>query len=242
MINLGHLSIAQREVIKDAYNKHCTGRKSSHLSGSGRSASSGWRFLKGYKELLVQFETTKGRPYLFLKSEGHTTGVSGIIPHMQSWAHKNKHGEGIQASPALNLLASPVSAWDDAIEGRAAENYAKAYGKLLKKVFKLSGKRVTAREMMKALFKLTAFNAPLNFEMTLDNRQLGELLTRYCSTGVTVQRAQKSITLDMITDLRDLAKSLTSDGAVHMPRVYREIRANPSEIDQSLAVFCATPG
>jgi len=91
------------------------------LSGNGRSASKNWNFLNGYKELLVQYETTKCRPYLFLKSEGHTTGVGGIIPHMQSWVHKSKHGVGKQASLALNALASPVSAWAGAIEGRSGE-------------------------------------------------------------------------------------------------------------------------
>jgi len=242
MINLAGLSVAQRGVIEAAYMQHCSGRKSSHLSGEGRSASNGWEFLKGYKELLIQYETTKGHPYLFLKSEGHTTGISGIIPHMQSWVHKKKHGEGKQASASLNALANPVSAWAGAIEGRAAENYAKAYGRLLKDVLKLRGKQVTAREMMKALFQLTQFQAPPNFEMTLNNQQLGALLTQFCSTGVTPQRAQKSITMDMIKDLRELARTLQSDGAVHMKRVYREIRANPSDIDQSLDVFCSTPG
>lgn len=242
MINLANLPVAQRQVIEAAYKQHCTGRKSSHLSGAGRSASRGWEFLKGYKELLIQYETTKGQPYLFLKSEGHTTGLSGIIPHMQSWVHKKKHGEGKQASAALNALSNPVSAWAGAIEGRAAENYAKAYGKLLKDVLKLSGKQVTAREMMKALFQLTQYQAAPNFENTLNNQQLGTLLTQFCSTGVTPQRAQKSITMDMINDLRQLAQTLQSDGAVHMKRVYREIRANPAEIDQSLNVFCSTPG
>jgi len=78
--------------------------------------------------------------------------------------------------------------------------------------------------------------------MTHNNQQLGSLLTQYCNTGVTVQRAQHSITPDMIADLLKLAKTLQDDGAVHMSRVYREIRATPSEIDQSLAVFLSSPG
>ena len=248
MINLAQLSVNQRNVVEAAYKKHCSGRKSSHLSGSGRSASEGWNFLNGYKELLVQCETTKGHPYLLLKSEGHTTGVSGIIPHMQSWVHKSKHGVGKQASPALNALANPASAWAGAIEGRAAENYAKGYGKLLKNVLKLSGKQVTARDMMKALFHLTGFPAPARFEMTNNNQQLGVLLTQYCNAASIPgpagagHRAQNAITPDMITDLRQLAQTLQRDGTVHMQRVYREIRANPAEIDQSLAVFNASPG
>jgi hypothetical protein len=248
MIDLGALSAAQRNVIEAAYKKHCSSRKSSHLSGSGRSASEGWAFLQGYKELLVQYETTKGHPYLFLKSEGHTTGVSGIIPHMQSWVHKKKHGEGLQASPALNAMANPVSAWSAVVEGRAAENYAKHYKDLLKGVLNFSGKQITAREMMKALFQLTGFAAPVNFEMTNNNQQLGTLLTQYCNTasvpgpGGAPLRAGNQITPAMIMDLRQLAQTLQSDGAVHMSRVYREIRATPAEIDQSLARFYASPG
>ena len=139
MINLAELSNDQRSVIEQAYNKHCYGRMSSHLSESGRSASKGWEFLQGYKELLVQYESTKGKPYLFLKSEGHNF-ISGIVPHMRSWVHKKKHGVGLEASPALHALAHPVSAWAGPIEDRAAENYGKGYEKLLKELG-LKGKK-----------------------------------------------------------------------------------------------------
>ena len=47
MIDLAGLNVPQRGVVKAAYDKHLTGRKSSHLSGSGRSASKGWAFLNG---------------------------------------------------------------------------------------------------------------------------------------------------------------------------------------------------
>ncbi|VAW79453.1 hypothetical protein MNBD_GAMMA15-1805 [hydrothermal vent metagenome] len=235
MINLGHLSTARRKVIEDACREHCYGRKSSHLSGAGRSASKGWEFLQGYKELLVQYESTKGQPYLFLKSEGHTTGITGIIPHMKSWVHKNKHGFGKLASPSLNALASPVSAWSGAVESRAAENYAKGYGKLLKKVLGVSGRQMTVREMMKLLFAKTRFPAPSNFA-TANNRQLGLLLARFTYAG-SRYRLKGTITPDMINDLRRLAGTLQKDGDKHMSRVFREIRATPTEIDQSLAVF-----
>ncbi len=244
MIDLGGLSPSKRDVIKSAYASHCTGRKSSHLSGAGRSASKGWNFLKGYHELLIQFEETKGRPYLFLKAEGHTTGMSGIIPHMQSWIHKKKHGEGLQASAALNALSvtSPL------VESRAAENYGKGYNKLLKDVLKLSGRNVTVREMMPALFKKTGYNkfTPA-FTMTATNRQLGDALSRYCQeashvgAGGVRYRNAGQITTEMVSDLRKLAGTLQSDGDVSLRRVYREIRLKPTEIDASLQVFYRSP-
>jgi len=248
MIDLGQLSVNQRGVIEAAFTQYCTSRKSSHLSGAGRSASEGWAFLNGYDELLVQYEATKGHPYLFLKSEGHTTGLSGILPHMQSWLHKRKHGVGKLASPSLNALASPVSVWSATVEERAAENYAKGYGKLLKKVLKLHGKQVTAREMMVALFQKTAFPAPPNFEMNATNQQLGLMLAQYCDQASLVgaggirYRAGGAISGDMIKDLRKMAQTLQADGNVHMHRVYREIRANPAVVDVSLEAFYATPG
>ncbi|MBW2281395.1 MAG: hypothetical protein JRG76_15780 [Deltaproteobacteria bacterium] len=245
MINLGNLSVVQRKVIEAAYKKHCSGRKSSHLSGSGRSASKGWDFLNGYRELLVQYETTQGRSYLFLKAEGHTTGISGIGPHMKSWRHKKKHGVGLEASPALHALAAA----SPAVEARAAENFAKGYGKLLKDVLKLKGKLVTVRDMVKALFDTAGYTLyPPTFAMTASNEQIGNALLRYCAdashvgAGGLKYRAGEAITQDMINDLRTVAQSLQSDGDVHLRRVYREIRVNSVDVDQSLATFYASPG
>jgi hypothetical protein len=239
MIDLASIPVMQQNVIKAAMDKYCSTRPSSHLSGKGYSASEGWEFLQGYKELLVQFEATVGKPYLLLKSEGHTTGLGGIIPHMQSWAHKAKHGVGKQASPALNAIANPVSKWSGTIEGRAAENYAKGYGKMLKDVLKLSGKQVTVREMMQALFRLTGFPAQPNFAVNATNRSLGTILTQYCNAGPNYQ-SRFGITPDMVKDLRELAQTMQADGEVEMHRVYREVRATPADIDRSLDTFCNT--
>lgn len=240
MIDLSGLSPGQRSVVKAAYEKHCTGRKSSHLSGSGRSASKGWNFLEGYHELLVQWEMTAGSPFLFLKSEGHTTGLSGIIPHLHSWMHKRKTGEGLQASPALAAAAGPISAWSSVIEGRAAENYSNDYKKLLKDVLGFSGKQVTVREMMKKLFETTGYNAPPNFDTAMSNQQLGGLLRQYCerSRGNEFNLNGK-ITISMRGELRELAQSLDADGDAHVGRVFREIRTTPAEIDASLQAFYA---
>lgn len=242
MINLAKLSQSQRDVVKEAYTKHCSGRKSSHLSGSGRSASQDWAFLNGYHELLVQFEYTKGQPYLFLKSEGHTTGVAGIVPHMQSYLHKRKHGEGLQASPALNSLAQRHAG----VEVRAAENYGKHYKRLLKDVLGFSGKQVTVREAVQALFEKTGFPVHPNRVIYGSNKEVGDLMMTYCEQGPPgarhgiPYRVGGKITGDMIEDLKKLAKSMQADGNVHMPRVYREIRVEPAQLDESLNVFYRT--
>ena len=240
MINIEGIGSLQREVVKDAYNKHLYGRKSSHLSGSGRSASKGWKFLNGYKELLVQYEETKGTPYLMLKTEGHTTGASGVLPHLRSYVHKLKHGEGLMASAALNQLAG----FSSMVEGRAAENYSKGYEKLLADVLGFKGRDVTVRDMIGVLFHKANYTFyPSDLPMSATNRDLGNALDRYCQDASHVgqggihYRMGEKITGDMISSLRDLAGTLKSDGDVTMPRVYREIRVIPQEVDRSLDIF-----
>jgi hypothetical protein len=246
MIDLSGLTVAQRDTVQAAYKAHCTSRKSSHLGGDGRSASEKWDFLKGYKELLVQYEAITGRPFLFLKAEGHTTGLSGIVPHLQSYLHKRKTGEGLQSSPFLNAVAVAAP---DLVEPRAAENYDKGYEKLLK-ALKLKGTKVTCRDMAEALFKRTAYYPSGNldvstFVMVATNKQLGMALTRYCDAATIVgangvkYRANGLVTGPMIQDLRKVAKTLVSDGDVSRNRVYREIVAKPDEIDTSLENFCS---
>ncbi len=184
---------------------------------------------------------------MLLKSEGHTTTVRGILPHMHSWVHKIKHGEGLQASPALNAMTIPASRWGAVIEGRAAENYAKHYKKLMKDVLEFRGRQVTARERMVALFRLTRFAAPPNFDTQCTNEQLGMMLDRYCvavspprPTNAPL-RAGGQITPEMVSDLRELATTLRGDGQVRTRRVFREIRVSPAEVDRSVATFCASP-
>jgi hypothetical protein len=247
MIDLGGLSVAQRAQIDMAFKSQCTSRKSSHLGGSGRSASRNFDFLKGYAELLVQNDSIKGRPFLFLKAEGHTTGLSGVVPHVRSYLHKRKTGEGLQASPFLAAKAVEVPGL---IEPRAAENYSKGYEKLLKKL-KLKGTMVSARDMAEALFRATGFrpngNADIaTFVMVSTNQQLGTALISYCDAATVVgagclrhRGAGGFVTGEMIRDLRQLAQSLLADGAATRHRVHREIIATPAEIDASLATFNA---
>lgn len=244
LLDLSGLTVAQRDTLQAAFKSHCTARKSSHLSGDGRSASNKWDFLQGYKELLVQYEAITGRPYLMLKAEGHTTGLSGIVPHLKSYLHKRKTGAGLEASPFLNTVATAVP---DVVEPRAAENYDKGYEKLLK-ALKLKGKKVTARDMAEALFKRTGYPPSGNpdyatFVMVATNKQLGTALIGYCDAATNVgaggvkYRAGDLITRPMIDDLRKLAKTLVADGDVSRNRVYREITIKPAEVDASLEVF-----
>ena len=246
MIDLASLTNAQRAEVTKAFESICTSRKSSHLGGSGRSASKNWKFLKGYKELLVQNDSIKGRPYLFLKTEGHTTGISGVVPHLKSYMHKRKTGEGLQSSPFLAQMAINAPGL---IEPRAAENYSKGYEKLVKKLG-LKGRMNTSRDVIEELFKQTGYQPNGNpdistFVMVSTNQQLGTALQAYCDAaslvgaGGTRYRAGDLVNGDMIRDLREVARSLVDDGATHRDRVHREIIASPAEIDASLAVFNA---
>jgi hypothetical protein len=244
MLNLNSLGANQLGTVRTAYETHCTSRKSSHLSGSGRSASKGWNFLNGYRELLAQYELTGGVPYLLLKAEGHTTGLSGIVPHLKSWNHKRKHGVGLEASPFLNALATA----NPLVEGRAAENYDKAYEKLLKDVLGLKGRMVTVREMIPVLFRKTGYSNQAPGQYTaMTNQQLGDALGTYCDAATMVGAGgvrfrAGGITGDMIASLRAIAGSLRADGNSTADRVYREIRLTPIDADHSLVAFYTSPG
>ncbi len=212
-------------------------RKSSHLSGTGRSAAEGWAFLNGYSELLVQKEKTNGKRYLLLKAEGHTTGIGGIVPHLRSWWHKREHGEGLMASPALHSAASLTSGIGEQIDLRAAENYGKGYKKLLKDELNLKGKMITVREMIPVLFK--KYNHPLDvrdlsvFSQNATNQDIGVALQKFCNTtGPTA-----GVDAAAIKDLRELAATLIHDGARKVDRVYCEVRVTPEEVDDSLHAF-----
>lgn len=141
--------------VQRAYKKKLKSRWSSHLNGNtdgGADASKGWKFLRGYHELLVQIEPTPQGTYLFLKCEGHPA-VS--YAHMKSWNHKRKHGVGLDVNADLLTLAS-----DDernlGIKVRAAENYSPTYKNLMrqlgyKKLIKKKGEIVDAHTAAAAM-------------------------------------------------------------------------------------------
>lgn len=254
MIDLVDIGLDHQNVLHGRIKKLLSSRVSSHLSGKGRSASKGWDFLNGYHELLIQFEYTKGRPFLLLKAEGHTTGLSGIGPHMASWWTKIKTGEGNTASPDLKSFAnlSPL------VEGRAAENYAKGYESLVEWVG-LTGKFCTVREVMFRFLKKV--NYPKNVGWTYHyfdratNSELAQLLfnyvrnaranhanvfrggKRYVRRKVVLIKKEERVSDKMLSQLEELAQTLQNDGHVRKDRVYKEVRVRPSEIDQSLDYF-----
>lgn len=243
MIDLGKLPRHQHESVFAAVRKVCIKRiGSSHLSKVGYSAREGWNFLKHYHELLIQCEETLGRPYLFLKAEGHTTGPSGIVPHLVSWAHKKWYGEGKTVSPDLNELAlkSP-----ELVSRRAAENYAVGYKALLKEVLHLKGKKVLVHELLAKLYSETGFKARTSISITSTSSEWGESLEQYCELATNpgpmrlTYTKDGKITPEMISDLRAIAKTLKSDpGDKLFPRVFEEIRTNASELDASISKFC----
>jgi hypothetical protein len=101
-------------------------RWSSHVSEqNARTAGQGFRFLQGYRELLVQIEGG----FLFLKAEGHP---ANDVNHISSYFTKVRTGAGNMASVALNNLVRQRA--ELGITPRAAENYGKAYEALVKKL------------------------------------------------------------------------------------------------------------
>lgn len=88
-------------------------RSSSHLSGHGYSAAKGFKFIKGYDELLVQIEEYKSETYLYLKMEGHLAFQSEhirktILPatlHGFAYLTKLLTGSGVTRNRTLKELA-----------------------------------------------------------------------------------------------------------------------------------------
>ena len=242
MIDLSGLSAEQLEQVKQAHQEQCSGRLSSHLSGKGRSAAKGYEFLKGYKELLVQMETLDGKPYLFLKTEGHTTDIlDGGLQHGLSLIEKWKTGSGKMSSPFLNALAnaSPM------VEQRAAENFDKPYGKLLKKL-KLTEHSTTTRAMASTLFEKTNFKPggtdPKSFLENATNAELGKELLKFCDRAMGQNeagplRAGGMIQDPMLQGLRKVANALVADGDVIQSRVHLETILTPKDLDTSIARF-----
>ncbi len=241
IIMLTDLSLDQRKILKSVIDKKLSSRKSSHLSKSGHSASKEWKFLNGYEELLIQYEMDANNlPFLFLKAEGHSTGIKSVIPHFRSYLHKRKTGEGLQASAALNAL--PVIL-PGVVQNRAAENYEKHYKKLIEKIG-LSGPNVTVREMYRKLCLVTGYPGG---DPGANNTDLGLAIFGYCREASTVgsggiqYRANGKITADMIDSLRDFAVSIISNapGLLNNERIFQEIRVTPAELDESILNFYA---
>lgn len=118
-----------------------------HTENKGGVGSDGWRFLKGYHELLVQMEEENGERYLFLKCEGHP---SISVPHVKSYLHKKTHGVGRDVNEELLTVASDEDL-GVGINVRRAENYSSGYKVLMqelgkKKLIKKHGEIVNVRQ------------------------------------------------------------------------------------------------
>jgi hypothetical protein len=240
-------------------------RLSSHLHKKARTAGSeNWEFLRGYHELLVQWEEANGCEYLFLKFEGYP---SVSIPHIRSYFHKKKTGQGLDVNPELLLQAET----DDELEisKRSAENYSKAYKAVLKtlgfkSLMKNKGEIVNVREAILAMVERCRKIAKLsNFDrhfivvldtklrrkglepnMRLDNRfsnrtvaEILEIVIEYCQTVRCDPDPFIAAVLAATDDLRRIANELRRDermGRTHTVRYFEEISVTPEQVDWRL--------
>jgi hypothetical protein len=229
------MTTSEASRVKEGY-KTLPSRKSSHLNGRGRSAHKGWAFLKGYDELLVQWHETNGRTYLMLKAEGHTTGLGSLYPHLKSWNHKRKHGEGLMSNNDLHDLSK---AENSPVLSRAAENFSKDYGKFLKELGKvrknknLASKKATTtvRDMLNALLKESKWTKAPNKEVRLMLEKLGTSGAPAIE-GVFVHAGVKK----QFLTFAKLFKEENRPDAVY-ERFFEEIHVNPAQLQTALRDF-----
>ncbi|SEA45293.1 hypothetical protein [Rubrimonas cliftonensis] len=224
---------------------HVSARASSHLSGANAySLSKDWKFLKGYKELLVQIERPADPdPYLFLKAEGHSlNNVREAALHAMSYASKSLTGKGLTASEALHRVAK---ARDSCLEERAAENYANAYERLLTSLG-LRGRMVTVRQMFAALLQAADPNNPQQVTAAANTAALGQEINSKLGylKGRRRQLAASEIDFsdDLEGELRSLANRMVETTAVHSRQYFHERRLTPAELTQGWRAIDARLG
>jgi type IV secretory pathway TrbD component len=209
-------------------------RPSSHMSGKGHSASSGWKFLKGYSELLIQFEATSAAPSLLLKVEGHQLwSLMGFCPHAigyvkKEWMPKRLGGgSGLTANSALKSMART----DPRIESRAAENFEEAYKKFIKLVG--GNKSMTIRQLIQTMHE--RFEGEVDDSVsTMDAGQLGHRLS-----VLMIAHREKLVEIhpQLLSDLQGMVIALRQDAKQITDRVFKEVRATGEAIDASIANF-----
>lgn len=242
MLNLSGLNETQRHRINLAVVRNCVGRPSSHLSKNGYSAANGWTFLKNYRELLVQVESSGGC-HLFLKAEGYLVSDPR---HLMSWQHKN--GDAAAGLPCSKYLRDFATSHPDFVESRGAENFSHNYKALvkglgLKNEVGKSTKLVTVRSVIKALFEQTGYidRVPCRstFFNVASNEQLGIVLQSYCTSAYdqSLHNPANLITPAMVAELRRLAINLRTQGEVKHAQVFQEIRVTPAEVQRSVDTF-----
>lgn len=234
--------------VKDAYERllasgDLQSRPSSHLSGQGASAHEGWRFLRGYEELLLQIEgENTGAPYLMLKCEGHPLepGFSlSTILHGLSWAVKEVTGSGMTASPELNQLSQSSSN----VEQRAAENFSKSYKKLLKSL-KLRGKNVGISDVVEQLHQKAGFRHGIPTQMKSNTHVLGRAMLGPSGYIALFKRQsavlkKNGVKFDSAVekDLVEVANRMVATAVTHPQQHFNEVRVNATELNSSIQAF-----
>ena len=247
-----------RTLVQAAMGK-LEARWSSHLSKQGaRSAGQGFAFLKGYHELLVQYEETQARnPSLFLKAEGHS---AASLAHVVSWVKKSFTGAGATVNPDMNTAGR---LHHGGIQARAAENYDKAYEKLLD-YHGFEGTQVQVAELLPMVAtKLREKGFQYRFALegeepyqsvralsrlrgvTIRKQLLLDLLTQCIIPTVERVPEKKSEYVDKVRKalpaLRDVVEGLERDLAdpetAAAPRVFAEVRVTFDQLDRTIAAF-----
>lgn len=234
MIDLRNANVPKMEsVIKENLIKrsYWPVPGSSHFSREGYSARQGWGFLNHYNELLVQLEEIRGRPFLFLKAEGHTTHGFDAIQHCVSLI--------VKRSPSKELTAI---ADDTFVAKRVAENFSSGYKTFLSKL-NLKGKFITVLEMVQTLYdRLRTENtgvAKTELPMTISDEQLSDELKKVLKLDME-HRILEKIGLDReeveevrkdIEKIAGLLETTTPDLA--FSRVFCEVQVTPRDLEST---------
>jgi hypothetical protein len=229
-------------------------RWSSHLKGDGaRSAGQGYRFLKGYSELLVQFETERLTPVpsLFLKTEGHSA-VS--LAHIASFITKVFTGSGNTANSDLHARAK---SGEYGIAVRGAENYDKPYEALLG-YLGMKGITHTVEEALPEIYRKLKTKARVVNEAPFDqiaNRvAVGERIEKRLWVELITKSILPTINQADVGDgryigklkaaepaLREIAVALEVDASEATiaagPRIFQEVRVTLEQLDATVERF-----
>jgi hypothetical protein len=228
-------------------------RWSSHMSKTGaRTAGAGFGFLKGYHELLVQYEELNAAcPSLFLKGEGHS---SISFAHLSSYITKKLTGEGNMVNEALHASAASGR---DGIALRAAENYDNSYEALLE-YLGMKGTTHTVEEVLPVIC------AKLRTKASLVEEEYCSRVMREIGGGRRVSKADLAAliwgvilpTVDQVKEgagkfvtkvkeakesLDRIAFALDEDGGdvvtAAVPRVFQEVRVTFDQLDTTVERF-----
>jgi len=236
------LDARAQEIVRDAY-RRLSWRMSSHLHGQfdAGSAGAGWSFLGGYNELLVQMESSERRntrTELFLKCEGHRMWS---FAHLSAWHTKRRTGAGNTANPQLHELAELHRY---GILPRAAENFGKAYQKLLKRLGFGNKTVVTVQSVVAALqTQLPQWQAApetLTIPEQIEHGQLAADLEELLDHARSLPSEDDPIVIALLraeSDIRGVIDTLLANTNSTSPQFYQEIRMSAQDLDATLEAF-----